>query len=441
MAASPIILSPFVRRLKCNSLSYYLIGGIRTFKRLPPSSEDVIIEKTTPTRKKLDPNTVTSSREERQLMRLGITPIGSRRRRAAVKTSDNIPFEQLPYLCFQEARKVLLEEREETLQKIKKQRLRISNLLAKDVSNIEGGQERKDSTLRSMKKYLEELKIQADIHDPIVKKRFEDGLGDMNKPIYRHLANEKWQSYHRKFLVQRIEQFSIVPDLQPKFEPSASVEVAFRRRRVRPGDYIDSRFSEVPARLKVQVFDKGERMVSVIVIDADVPVVEIDNYIHRCHFLAVNIPISPTQTSLPLSQVNPLTQLVIPWLPPFAQKGSGYHRYSIFILQQPDGITLDVEKLQTKSTRDKFSLLKFIHQYKLSPIGLGLFRSIWDEGTAGVMNRASIPGADIVFKRKKVIALKPKLKPRGWEAKHAHPKYDAMMGKNRRSYKKILRKR
>lgn len=177
MAACPTFLNPFARRLKCKPLGYYLIGGLRTFKRLPPSFEDFTTEKTTSTRTKLDPNTVTSSREERQLMRLGIFPIGSRRRRAAVKTSDNIPFEQLPYLCFQEARKVLLEEREETLQKIKKQRLRISNLLAKDVGNIEGGQERKDSTLRSMKKYLEELKIQADLHDPIVKKRFEDGIG------------------------------------------------------------------------------------------------------------------------------------------------------------------------------------------------------------------------------------------------------------------------
>lgn len=130
-----------------------------------------------PIRTKLNPNTVTSRREERKLIRLGIFPIGSRRRRAAVKTSDNIPFEQLPYLCFQEARKILLEEREETLQKIKKQRLRISNLIAQDVSQIMGGQERKDSTLRSMKKYLEELKIQADLNDPIIKKCFEDGKG------------------------------------------------------------------------------------------------------------------------------------------------------------------------------------------------------------------------------------------------------------------------
>jgi len=48
---------------------------------------------------------------------------------------------------------------------------------------------------------------------------------------------------------------------------------------------------------------------------------------------------------------------------------------------------------------------------------------LWDEGTAGVMERAGIEGADIEFKRKKVIPLKPKQKARGWEARHASAKY------------------
>ena len=54
---------------------------------------------------------------------------------------------------------------------------------------------------------------------------------------------------------------------------------------------------------------------------------------------------------------------------------------------------------------------------------MSIFRSLWDEGTAGVMSRAGIEGADIEFKRKKVIALKPKQKARGWEARHSGGKY------------------
>lgn len=110
-------------------------------------------------------------------MRGGVMPIGSRRRRAAIKSSDNIPFEQLPYQCFQEALKVLRADRDEKLELIKKERLRISNLQAQDVSMIKGGEVQKETRLESMRRHLEYLKIQADINDPLIKKRFEDGEG------------------------------------------------------------------------------------------------------------------------------------------------------------------------------------------------------------------------------------------------------------------------
>jgi len=349
-------------------------------------------------------------------------PVGSRRRRAALKTSANIPFEQLPYQTFQEARKVLQADRAEKLELIAKERVRIANLIAQDPA-ISGGERNKQNRLDSMRRHLEWLKIQADINDPMIKKRFEDGQGDMNKPIYRLLADRKWREYKRPLVVQRINQLAVVPDVLPHFEPTAEVQLAFRRRKVQPGEYVDSRVSEFPARLKVQVFDKGERLVSVVVVDSDVPNVENDHFNTRCHYLAANIPISPTQDSLPLSKADSTSQLVLPWLPPFAQKGSPYHRYSVWVLEQKPGQTLDPVALKEKAQRDRFSLRSFVDRYGVKPIGIGLFRSQWDEGTKGVMQRANIEGWDIEFKRKRIPALKPKQKPRGWEARHASDKY------------------
>lgn len=115
-------------------------------------------------------------------MSQGIKPIGSRRKRAAIRTTDNIPFEQLPYHCFQEARKVLAEDREEKIQLIKTERLRIANLLAQDAANIKGGEPMKQRKLNNMRQHLEWLKIQADINDPLIKKKFEDGEGVL--PIF-----------------------------------------------------------------------------------------------------------------------------------------------------------------------------------------------------------------------------------------------------------------
>ncbi|KAL2075505.1 hypothetical protein VTL71DRAFT_448 [Oculimacula yallundae] len=412
---------PLARCLQSSQASSRSARTIRTFTSSSRTNE-AATEETVPLKSTFDPATVTNPRHEKKLMKSGILPIGSRRRRAALQSSDDIPFEQLPYQCFQEARKVLAADRAEKLKLIATERLRISNLVATDAAKIQGGKETKERRLDSMRRHLEYLKIQADINDPLIKKRFEDGEGDMNKPIYRYLADKKWRGLPRKVIVQRIEQLAIVPDVLPHFEPTAEVNMAFRDRKVQPGEFIDSRVSEVPARLRVQVFDKGERLVTIAVVDSDVPLVDKDNFMSRCHYLATNIPLSPTQTSLPLSHATE-SQVVLPWLPPFAQKGSPYHRYSIFVIQQKPGQTFDITELQTKVRRDNFNLKSFVDKYEVTPIGMSVFRSIWDEGTAGVMSRAGIEGADIEFKRKKVIALKPKQKARGWEARHSGGKY------------------
>jgi large subunit ribosomal protein L35 len=94
--------------------------------------------------------------------------------------AGGVPFEQLPFQCFQEARKVLAKDRAEKIEKIEKERARIARL--RDVPDEEaGGTRQKEHRLRSMQKTLEEWKIYADINDPAVKKRFEDGFGRLHE--------------------------------------------------------------------------------------------------------------------------------------------------------------------------------------------------------------------------------------------------------------------
>ncbi|KAI0472137.1 phosphatidylethanolamine-binding protein [Xylariaceae sp. FL0804] len=381
----------------------------------------------------MDPNTTTARWAESILTKRGTPPIGSRRRRVAVRTSQNLPFEQLPYQCFQEARKILQEDRREKLAALAREMDKVRRLEATHHDHVPGGERRKTMRLASMRKFIEELKILADINDPIVKRKFEDGLGDMNKPIYRHLAEKKWRGLPFRIITQRVEQLNIVPDVLPKFEPTVDVQMWFRRMKVEPGQMVDSRISEVPPRLRVQVFNARERLVSVVVMDSDVPNVETDAFDRRCHYLAANVPIGPDQPSLPLSKVNKETQLAVPWLPAFSQKGAPYHRLSVFVLEQQPGQTMDIGKLrELYSGRDGFSLKSYRDKFGLTPVGFNIFRTIWDEGTAGVMERAGVPGADIEFKLKRVHSLKPERKARGWEAKRAKPKYRSLWKYSRR---------
>ncbi|KAI2781599.1 hypothetical protein F4815DRAFT_466758 [Daldinia loculata] len=124
----------------------------------------------------MDRETTTAHWAERKLVRMGTPPVGSRRRRAAIRTSENVPFELLPYQCFQEARKILQEDRQEKIQAIAKELAKIKRLEETPADQVPGGEYRKNKRLASLKKWVEQLKILADVNDPVVKRKFEDGL-------------------------------------------------------------------------------------------------------------------------------------------------------------------------------------------------------------------------------------------------------------------------
>ncbi|KAL8803776.1 MAG: hypothetical protein Q9182_002986 [Xanthomendoza sp. 2 TL-2023] len=365
-----------------------------------------------PPRRFLDPNTVATPRLERRLLRkTGQNPIGSRRRRAALQSTSNIPFEQLPYQCFQEARKLLLADRQEKLKQIEEERRRIAKVQAIPALQC-GGEHVKKGRLVRMQKFLEELKIWADINDPIIKKRFEDGQGDLNRPIYRHLADKQWRQHRRLILMQRINQMHVVPDVVPYLNPTVEVKMCSRGRFRQPGDFLGSWNSEFLPPLRIHVFDRGERFVSVIVVDPDVPNLETDSFDSRCHYFAANIPISPTAHLFSISSPPEGVHILRPWLPPHAQKGSPYHRLVVLVLEQKDGQKMDVPDLEKlpDCRITQFNVRSCMDKMHAHLVGVYLFRTIWDENTAGVMQRAGIGGADIELKRKKPEKLPYKKK-------------------------------
>ena len=236
----------------------------------------------------------------------------------------------------------------------------------------------------------------------------------MNKPIYRYLADQKWRQYKRLVLEQRLTQMNVIPDLLPTLDLVADIDLGFGRKPVAPGDFVDSAISEKMPRLNVQTFTSGERLVTVIVVDADVPVFESDGFAHRCHFVASNIPLSPTRTSIPLqriaqedakSEAASAKKIAVPWLSPWAHKGAPYHRLAILVLEQKDAQPLNITKLAT-TKRENFNVRSFLDKHKLSAITATLFRTQWDESMAGVMERAGLKDQVAVeLKRRRVEPL------------------------------------
>ncbi|BCS19323.1 mitochondrial 54S ribosomal protein mL38 [Aspergillus puulaauensis] len=402
-ASRPLIQC--LQRSSMRGLSGLQLQTTRAFQTTVVAQEEAQTEAASqPFYKSPDPSLVSSPRLERRLMRQGILPVGSRRRRAALQGASSVPIEQLPYQCFQEARKVLLSDREQKLEEITATSEKIAKIQALPAE--ERAKNSTHSRIRALEIHLEKLKVLADINDPLVKKKFEDGQGDMSKPIYRYLADQKWREYRRKIIIQRITQMKVIPDVLPHCDPAVDTKLYFNRKAVQPGEFVNSLVSTSAPKLDVQVFDGEEKLVTIAVVDSDVPNVEEDSFDYKMHYLAVNIPISAINTKVDLSQLSTESQLVMPWLPPVAQKGSPYHRLSLFILEQKNNKPLDFAAVKAKETSRDNTLLRTLQaRYHLKPIGAHLFRTLWDEDTAEVMKQIGFPEAEMELRRKRSEAL------------------------------------
>lgn len=165
------------QRSSMRGLSGLQLQTTRAFQTTAVAREEAQTEAASqPFYKSPDPSLVSSPRLERRLIRQGILPVGSRRRRAALQGAPSVPFEQLPYQCFQEARKILLSDREQKLEEITATSEKIAKIQALPAE--ERAKNSTHSRLRALEIHLEKLKVLADINDPLVKKKFEDGQGN-----------------------------------------------------------------------------------------------------------------------------------------------------------------------------------------------------------------------------------------------------------------------
>lgn len=179
MSRSTNALRPTRLCLQCTNKPNIAVSlARRSFTATTLRQDEASLQSTPSPSPILDPRLVSTRKEERELIKSGLQPIGSRRRRAALQIPNSIPFEQHPYQCFQEARKILAADREEKLKQIEEQRKRIAKWQARKAEEA-GGEASKKGRLVAMQQHLQHLKILADINDPVIKMRFEDGLGKM----------------------------------------------------------------------------------------------------------------------------------------------------------------------------------------------------------------------------------------------------------------------
>jgi large subunit ribosomal protein L35 len=123
----------------------------------------------------------------------------------------------------------------------------------------------------------------------------------------------------------------------------------------------------------------------------DVPDQDRQTYQQQCLWLTTNVPLSTTQPVVNGGDS------ILPYVPPHPQKGTKYHRYTIIILEQPNGKIEVPSSLESK----QFDTRSFIQQHQLSPRGISFFREVWNEDVSRIY-------ADILKEREPVFGKPPK---------------------------------
>ncbi|KXN84820.1 54S ribosomal protein L35, mitochondrial [Leucoagaricus sp. SymC.cos] len=263
-----------------------------------------------------------------------------------------------------------------------------------------------DDELEAMRKKLRILEVQGEVNLPDVRWRVANAMPNMTKTVDRHLLEQRWRKEgDLDLLMERLYQMRVVPDLLSEMHPSIDVRLAANTlgmvpdkafQTVEPGSFLLPRQTFEPPKVYANVFHTDVRLYTLVLIDADVPDEANATYATYLHWMQPNIPLSASHTSRILN-LNSHTK----YIPPHPQQGSKYHRYVLFLLQQPPrgaskyslnlearteadkptSIHLDIPVITDKQ-RKGFHLRSFMREWGFDMReggGAHMWREVWDE--------------------------------------------------------------
>ncbi|KAF8198980.1 phosphatidylethanolamine-binding protein [Pholiota molesta] len=288
------------------------------------------------------------------------------------------------------------------LQELKRDSLK----LKEEAAELRKVVEAKEAEYQTLKAKLQTSKI------PEAQELFSR-KSDMSNTSHRYLVEQKWRKDgDLDLLMERLYQMSVVPDVLPVIKPSLDLHLIVRTRptefieekkiqtHVEPGSFVKPKQTEVPPKLRVNVFHTDTRLYTMLL---SIPVTrsgsrepEIYNFLH---WMKPNIPLSATSSHI--SDLNTHTK----YIPPHPQQGTPYHRYVVLLLPQPPlgasdytlaaasralpGSHLRTAEYTVVPTEERhgFDVRQFAQRWNLDASkggGAHMFREIWDEEVSAI---------------------------------------------------------
>ncbi|KAF5361691.1 hypothetical protein D9758_007327 [Tetrapyrgos nigripes] len=226
-----------------------------------------------------------------------------------------------------------------------------------------------DTRLEKLREKMSILEVQSEVNLPSVRWEVANAMGNIHKPVHRHLLEQRWREDGKlDLLMERIYQMNVVPDILPAIHPTIDLDVTINlptsrllrsRKRVfltEPGRFVLPEQTLKPPTLFPHPYHTDTRLYTLLMIDPDVPNPNPENpgqgsFTTYLHWMKPNIPLSASNVSGLLGSLNGyhtnsestvFTSKAIKglnthtrYIPPHPQKGSPYHRYTILLLLQP----------------------------------------------------------------------------------------------------------
>ncbi len=300
-------------------------------------------------------------------------------------------------------------DKKATIAKISQSKAKIVRLEAKPnqiESETTTGLRKPDpaSVIADLRTYIDQLEILKDINDPEIRWRAERDDVDLSVPIFRYLANRKWQEVPLHLTMQRITQMHITPDVIPLISPSHDVRLFFplrsrthlggkaRKDDFEVGEFLNSRESAKAPSIEIQSFKPGPGKYSIAIIDPDVPDEKNDAFTTYLHYLQEDVELDESKHLVTFEN----GKVSMPYVPPHPHKGTPYHRYTVVVWKQPESPP-DIGRPQVK--REGFVAMDFATQRGLRAVGISFWRQVWDENVGEVMKKAGVEWIDRDYRR------------------------------------------
>lgn len=211
---------------------------------------------------------------------------------------------------------------------------------------------------------------------------------DLSQPVYRNFAEKQWRSHDLMVLMQRLEQFKVIPDTMPTLDPKVEVKVRFPHNTkpelnnwITPGDFLPAFAVAQPPVIKIQSFESSDvtkvKKYTVLIVNPDDPDLTKNSYKTTLNFGVSNLLLTLKDNTLDIEKyLSDNLSIFKPYEPLLPEINTGkYQRACVWVFEQENN-----QDIQINSDFDieNFDIRNFAAANNLNAVGAFVWRQVFD---------------------------------------------------------------